>query len=125
MVGRDGLTLTEKWRDGASTLHGFFSRGFSNCFIVSLVQSSFSVNCPHMLDQQAKHLAYDLQQARARRDAHRGEPGSREDGWVRSIVDLAQMNLAFLESCTPGYYSVEVSGRIESFSAGGSGSAAA
>src|SRR4029077_6093917 len=35
--GRDGVTLTEKWRDGASTFQGFHSRGFPNCFIVSLV----------------------------------------------------------------------------------------
>ncbi|MDO9176457.1 MAG: NAD(P)/FAD-dependent oxidoreductase, partial [Actinomycetota bacterium] len=53
--GSDGLTLTEKWADGASTFHGFHSRGFPNCFIVSIVQSGFSVNFPHMLDEQAKH----------------------------------------------------------------------
>ena len=76
--GRDGLTLTEKWRDGAATLHGFYSRGFPNCFIVSLVQSGFSVNFPHMLDEQAKHLAYVLDRGtRARRDVHRDEPAGR------------------------------------------------
>jgi cyclohexanone monooxygenase len=26
---------------------------------------------------------------------------------VQTIVDLSQMNLAFLESCTPGYYNNE------------------
>ena len=62
-MGRDGVTLTEKWRDGASTFQGFHSRGFPNCFIVSLVQSGFSVNFPHMLDEQAKHLAYILREA--------------------------------------------------------------
>ena len=58
--GRDGLTLTEKWADGAATLHGLHSRGFPNCFIISLAQSGFTVNFPHMLDEQAQHIAYIL-----------------------------------------------------------------
>jgi len=30
-----------------------------------------------------------------------------EDAWVQTIIDLAQNNLSFLESCTPGYYNNE------------------
>src|SRR4029453_13134331 len=58
--GRSGMTLTEKWRDGATTFHGFHSRDFPNCFIVSIVQSGFSVNFPNMLDKQARHLAHTV-----------------------------------------------------------------
>jgi cyclohexanone monooxygenase len=105
--GSDGLTLTEKWRDGAATFHGFHTRGFPNCFVVSLVQSGFSVNIPHVLDEQAKHLAYLLRAARDR-GATRIETTQRaEDDWVQTIVSLAQMNVQFLESCTPGYYNNE------------------
>jgi cyclohexanone monooxygenase len=107
VVGRDGLTLTEKWADGASTFHGFFSHGFPNCFVISNVQSGFSVNFPHMLNEQSKHLAHvighaienDIRMIEATQEA--------EDDWVRTIVELAQNNLAFLESCTPGYYNNE------------------
>jgi cyclohexanone monooxygenase len=105
--GRDGLTLTEKWRDGAATFHGFFSLGFPNCFIVSLVQSGFSVNFPHMLDEQAKHIAYVLSWARERGATCIETSRKAEDEWVQHIVDLSQMSLAFLESCTPGYYNNE------------------
>jgi cyclohexanone monooxygenase len=107
VVGRDGLTLTEKWRDGAATLHGFYSRGFPNCFIVSLVQSGFSVNFPHMLDEQAKHLAHVLTQARERGATRIETSQQAEDEWVQTIVDLSRMSLDFLESCTPGYYNNE------------------
>jgi cyclohexanone monooxygenase len=105
--GADGVTLTEKWREGAATLHGFYSRGFPNCFIVSLVQSGFSVNFPHMLDEQAKHLAYVLAQARERGATRIETSQKAEDDWVQHIIDLSQMSLAFLESCTPGYYNNE------------------
>ena len=30
-----------------------------------------------------------------------------EAAWVQTIIDLAQFNLDFLESCTPGYYNNE------------------
>jgi len=36
--GRDGVTLTQKWAEGISTLHGLHSRGFPNCFIMSNTQ---------------------------------------------------------------------------------------
>ncbi len=105
--GRDGVTLTEKWADGASTFHGFFSRGFPNCFIVSVVQSGFSANFPHMLDEQSKHLAYVLDRVQRERVTLVEATQEAEDAWVQTIVDMAQYNVKFLEACTPGYYNNE------------------
>ena len=34
VYGRDGVSLSEKWADGVTTLHGFYSRGFPNCFLI-------------------------------------------------------------------------------------------
>ena len=105
--GRDGITLTEKWADGASTFHGFFSRGFPNCFIVSVVQSGFSANFPHMLDEQSKHLAYVLDKVQRTGVTLVEATQEAEDAWVQTIVDMAQYNVKFLEACTPGYYNNE------------------
>jgi cyclohexanone monooxygenase len=105
--GRDGVTLTEKWADGAATFHGFFSRGFPNCFIVSVVQSGFSANFPHMLDEQSKHLAYVLDAVERSGVTLVEATQEAEDAWVQTIVDLAQYNVKFLEACTPGYYNNE------------------
>jgi cyclohexanone monooxygenase len=105
--GRDGVTLTEKWAEGASTFHGFYSRGFPNCFIVSIVQSGFSANFPHMLDEQSKHLAYVLAHAEQHDITLVEASQEAEDAWVQTIVDLAQYNVRFLEACTPGYYNNE------------------
>ncbi|MEN9643855.1 MAG: hypothetical protein RL238_524 [Actinomycetota bacterium] len=105
--GRDGITLTEKWADGAATFHGFFSRGFPNCFIVSVVQSGFSANFPHMLDEQSKHLAYVLDRVQREGVTLVEATQEAEDAWVQTIVDMAQYNVKFLEACTPGYYNNE------------------
>jgi len=107
LYGRDGITLTEKWHDGASTLHGMHSRGFPNCFIFSLTQSGFTVNFPHMLNEQSKHLAYILAEARDRDVTVIEADADAEAAWVDTIVSLSQMNQQFLESCTPGYYNNE------------------
>ena len=107
LYGRDGVTLTEAWADGASTLHGMHSRGFPNCFIFSNVQSGFTVNFPHMLNEQSKHLAYILAEAAERGVTLIEAEADAEAAWVDTIVSLSQMNLKFLESCTPGYYNNE------------------
>jgi cyclohexanone monooxygenase len=107
LYGRDGITLTEKWHDGASTLHGMHSRGFPNCFIFSLTQSGFTVNFPHMLNEQSKHLAYILSEARDRGVTMIEADADAEAEWVDTIVSLSRMNQQFLESCTPGYYNNE------------------
>jgi cyclohexanone monooxygenase len=107
IYGRDGITLSEKWADGAATLHGMHSRGFPNCFIFSLVQSGFTVNFPHMLDEQSRHLAYILQHARANGVDVIEASEQAEAAWVDTIVELSVNALQFLESCTPGYYNNE------------------
>jgi len=107
IIGRDGITLTEKWADGASTFHGFHTRGFPNCFIISNLQSGFTVNFPHMLSEQATHLGYILSHAE-KNGINRIETTKKaEDEWVQKIISLSQMNVKFLESCTPGYYNNE------------------
>ena len=107
LYGRDGVTLTDKWADGASTFHGMHSRGFPNCFIFSLIQSGFTVNFPHMLNEQSKHLAYILGEAVRRGVTVIEAEEQAEEDWVDTIVELSQMNRTFLESCTPGYYNNE------------------
>ena len=105
--GRDATTLTEKWSEGVSTLHGYMSRGFPNCFIMSNSQSGFTVNYPHMLDEQSRHIAYVVQQGRARQARAIEPTAEAEEAWVKTIIDSAIMRQNFQEMCTPGYYNNE------------------
>ena len=107
LYGRDGLTLTEKWADGASTLHGMHSRGFPNCFIFSNIQSGFTVNFPLMIDEQSRHMAYILDHTFASDVSVVEASSDAEEAWVGTIEQLAQNNQRFLEACTPGYYNNE------------------
>ena len=107
LYGRGGMTLSEKWANGMTTLHGFHCRGFPNCFIISIAQSGFSVNFPHMLNEQAKHLSYIIKHALDHQVRALEVSEEAEAEWVETIIDLARNARAFQESCTPGYYNNE------------------
>ena len=107
VTGVGGETMTDHWADGASTFHGFFMHGFPNLFLVSIVQSGFSVNFPHMLDEQAKHIGYIIGELNARGATKVEATPEAEAAWVQTIIDQAQFNVQFLEACTPGYYNNE------------------
>lgn len=105
--GRDGLTLDEKWKDGASTLHGFHSRGFPNMFIVSLLQSGLTPNLTHMLAEQARHIAYIVSECKKRQVSVIEATGEAEQQWVQTIIDSGKLQEGFVRECTPGYYNNE------------------
>jgi cyclohexanone monooxygenase len=113
--GRGGQTLTEKWQDGVSTLHGLYSRGFPNCFIISNTQSGFTANFPHMINEQSKHIAYVLKHCADHQVRVAEASEEAETAWVQTIIDLSIMRQKFLEECTPGYYNNE--GNVQAMSA--------
>ena len=107
LYGRDGVSLTEHWTDGVKTLHGFYTRGFPNCFIVSNSQSGFTVNFPHMLNEQAKHLSYVVNHCLNTQARSVEVTEAAEADWVKTILSLAVQREKFAAECTPGYYNNE------------------
>jgi cyclohexanone monooxygenase len=107
IYGRDGLSLSEKWADGVRTLHGMHSHGFPNCFIMGPQQAGFTVNYPHALDEQSKHVAYIVKQGIERGARTIEASAEAEQQGVDTIISMARFGREFLESCTPGYYNNE------------------
>ena len=105
--GRDGLTLTEKWRQGARTYHGLFTRGFPNLFVMTTQQSGQSANFQHMLDEQSRHLAHILGEVKTRGLRTLEATAQAEGDWVDTIVKYARSRRNYLAECTPGYYNNE------------------
>ena len=107
LYGRGGISLSEKWQDGVSTLHGLHSRGFPNCFIVSNSQSGFTANFPHMLNEQSKHISYIVKTCGERQVRTIEAAEEAEKDWVQTVESLAILRQKFFEECTPGYYNNE------------------
>jgi cation diffusion facilitator CzcD-associated flavoprotein CzcO len=107
IIGREGLTLTDKWCDGVRTVHGLSVHGFPNCFILSIAQSGFTVNFPYLLDVQARHAAWVIAWA-LRNDAIEIEATPEaETAWVETVVARSSASAGRAKSCTPGYYNRE------------------
>ncbi|WP_309643214.1 NAD(P)/FAD-dependent oxidoreductase [Phenylobacterium sp.] len=107
LYGRDGLSLTQKWADGASSLHGMHVREFPNCFFFSNIQSGFTANYPHMLSEQGKHAAYIISRCLEEGVTRVEATAEAEADWVQTILSAAIMRQKFAEECTPGYYNNE------------------
>ncbi len=107
VTGRQGMTLTDKWKGGAQTFHGLFTRQFPNMFVMTTQQSGQSANFQHMLDEQSHHIAYVLKAVKERgvRTVEASEQA--EADWVQTIVTLSRARQPFLNQCTPGYYNNE------------------
>ena len=107
VIGVGGKALHDKWADGMISLHGLHSRGFPNCFVISHSQSGMSVNFPHMLDEQSKHLAYMIAECAKRGIATIEATADAEHRWVDTVLGMSAARRKFLEQCTPGFYNNE------------------
>jgi len=107
IVGRRGLTLTEKWARGVSTFHGLLSRGFPNCFFMGGMQSGITPNFTELYNEQSQHVAYVIAYGIENdlRSIEASEPA--EAVWVRTIQESASSMGGYQAECTPGYYNNE------------------
>jgi cation diffusion facilitator CzcD-associated flavoprotein CzcO len=107
IVGRGGLTLTDKWRDGVRTFHGLSAHGFPNCFVLSIAQSGFTVNFPYLLDVQARHVAWVIAWGLSHEAAEMEACAEAEAAWVKTVIQRSSASAERAKSCTPGYYNRE------------------
>ncbi|KAF2416401.1 phenylacetone monooxygenase [Tothia fuscella] len=107
ICGENGITLTKKWEDGTSTLHGLYTHGFPNAFFMLMAQSGYTQNNTHALTEQAGQIAYIIKEV-VERKINTIQPSKQaETQWVDTIVELAKTQYKFVADCTPGYYTME------------------
>ncbi len=107
IYGREGASLTERWSEGARTLHGMQSHGFPNSFMLGHIQTGFTPNYPHALNEQSKHIAYIIKHCLDGNQRIVEASEEAETEWVNTIIKLARDSQKFLADCTPGYYNNE------------------
>ncbi|MFT5041579.1 MAG: hypothetical protein ACI8TX_002553, partial [Hyphomicrobiaceae bacterium] len=107
LFGRDGRSLTQAWADGVRTLHGMHVHGFPNCFLMNLAQAGFTASFPHMLNEQAKHLAYIIRNGIDKDLAAVEVTAEAEADWIGRCLAKEGFGGDFFENCTPGYYNNE------------------
>ncbi len=107
IIGRGGQSLYDYWAKGMRTFHGHSTRGFPNWFFVGPGQNGVSVNFSSWIGEQARHIAYIIEQVHARRGELVEATEEAVGDWVHTIRSLAARNDDFLADCTPGYFNNE------------------
>lgn len=57
IIGRDSISMDEKWQEMPGTFHGILTRGFPNLFLSGLTQVGATVNIVHSMDVLATHAS--------------------------------------------------------------------
>ncbi|MDE0886088.1 MAG: NAD(P)/FAD-dependent oxidoreductase [Myxococcota bacterium] len=109
ITGRNGVTLSKKWSEGMSSLHGMQSRGFPNCFLMHMSQAAFTANFPHLLEELTTHLSHVIGHALSEGYRTVEVSESAEEAWVETILEKGAGAMGALggAECTPGYYNNE------------------
>jgi cation diffusion facilitator CzcD-associated flavoprotein CzcO len=107
VTGRDGLTLAEKWKDGATTLHGQHVHGFPNFLLSTSRQASWDNNFPFPQEVVATHLAKVIRAVLdSGVDTFEVDAASEAD-WVRFHEEMSVKLQATWKECTPSYFNQE------------------
>ncbi len=106
-IGRDGVALSERWADGAHTLHGILTAEFPNMMVVSTVQAGFGTNFVHFLSESTKHVAWLIAECEARGVETIEARPEAEDAWLYRLWGIAAGMATYSAACTPSYYNSE------------------
>ena len=107
VIGRNGVTLTEKWSEGITTLHGMHIHNFPNCYMMSIYQAGLTANFPHMLNETAINIGYIIGRALKEGVEVLEVSEKAEADWVAEVIRASKSDSSFQESCTPSYYNNE------------------
>lgn len=108
VVGRDGLTLSERWGSDLRTLHGTQLSGFPNFHIVGgTQQGTTAFNFTHTLRMQAEHAADIIAHCRTVGIAALEPAPEAEARWHELLEAKHVDHEHFYEECTPGFLNNE------------------
>nr|BCT03374.1 Baeyer-Villiger monooxygenase [Exophiala jeanselmei] len=107
IVGRGGQTLTDKFKDGIATFHGWSVHGFPNLTLATFHQAGATPNWTHNMNEVTNNIAHVISECK-KRGIRAVEPTEEaEKAWVSECLRVAQGRASFLRDCTPGYFSDE------------------
>jgi len=109
IVGRGGVTLAEKWKDGAASLFGMMSRGFPNLFVMPAPgqQAVVTVNYTQLAEVGAEFVGGTVAQLDAHGVRSFDVSAEAEDEWVGKVVESFVDGSAVMSACTPSRLNLE------------------
>ncbi|MEO6987258.1 MAG: NAD(P)/FAD-dependent oxidoreductase [Aquihabitans sp.] len=106
-VGRGGVKLSERWADGAHTLHGVLTNGFPNLLVCHFIQAGFGLNFHHYLSELTAHLVAIVATADREGITSIEATVEAEDEWLAKLWEAGKGFGRYSAGCTPGYSNSE------------------
>lgn len=108
LVGRNGITLDQKWSKGMRSVHGTQFNGFPNFHIVGgVAQGITAFNFTHNLMIQAEHVVDMITQCLRDGVISMEVTEEAEQRWLRIMEEKHVDHSHFDEECTPGFLNNE------------------
>ena len=108
VVGPEGASLEDKWKDRFSSLHGVFTHGFPNlAFVGQIRDGAGSFNAMYPFSIQARHAGEIFGRAIAEGVTRFDVTAEAEAGWADAMAAKAVPLGSYLAECTPGYLNNE------------------
>jgi cation diffusion facilitator CzcD-associated flavoprotein CzcO len=103
IVGRGGVTLADKWAEGASSLFGMMSRGFPNLFVMPAPgqQAVVTVNYTQLAVLGAEFIGGAVGQLQHQGVEVFDVSAEAEAAWTQEVVDTFVDGSAVMSACTP------------------------
>jgi cation diffusion facilitator CzcD-associated flavoprotein CzcO len=103
IVGRGGVTLAEKWADGAASLFGMMSRGFPNMFVMPAPgqQAVVTVNYTQLAVLGAEFIGGAVGLLEKQGVEVFDVSAEAEEAWTQKIIDSFVDPSAVMSACTP------------------------
>jgi cation diffusion facilitator CzcD-associated flavoprotein CzcO len=103
IVGRGGITLADKWSEGASSLFGMMSRGFPNLFVMPAPgqQAVVTVNYTQLAVLGGEFIGGAVGQLAQQGVEVFDVSAEAEEAWTKEVVDTFVDGSAVMSACTP------------------------
>ena len=103
IIGRGGVSLAEKWADGAASLFGMMTRGFPNLFIMPAPaqQAVVTVNYTHLAVLGAAFVGGTIGLLDRRGVKVFDVSAEAEERWTQEVVDSFVDGSGVMSACTP------------------------
>ncbi|OBB27370.1 flavin-containing monooxygenase [Mycolicibacterium elephantis] len=110
VIGCDGLTLAQAWKQRVRSVHGIQTHGFPNMYVVGgLRQTAVTVNNTYAFTYQARHIAKIIKQLHDDGVLKIDITEAAVQEWCDVMDDkVGQVfNAEAVQACTPGYFNNE------------------
>lgn len=107
-IGRNGVSLADRWRHGAVTVHGMYSNGFPNLFVIGGGrQGVTTINVPFNISIQATHTSQCISALLNAGHAAFEVTEQAERRWKETLAANLHQSLEAISECTPSIYNGE------------------